>query len=132
MLDVIQIRTNKRIEIIDITSQVENVLRNKKVKEGFCSVYTPHTTSAITINEAADPSVKKDILNYLNKLIPENDNYSHAEGNSDAHIKAALIGSDRNVIIHEGKLLLGTWQGIFFCEFDGPRNRKVYIKFIQE
>ncbi len=132
MLESISVSTSSRSEIINITSQVQKIVAKSKVKNGICIIYNPHTTSAITINENADPSVKRDILKELNEIVPENHGYSHMEGNSDSHIKASLMGSDRVVIIKDGELLLGTWQGIFFCEFDGPRSRKVYIQIISE
>lgn len=132
MLESISVSTSNRSEIISITSQVQKIVSKSKVKNGICIIYNPHTTSAITINEDADPSVKRDILRELNKIVPENRGYSHMEGNADSHIKASLMGSDRVVIIKDGKLLLGTWQGIFFCEFDGPRSRKVYMQIISE
>lgn len=132
MLETISVSTSGRSEIISITSKVQDLVAKSKVKNGICVIYNPHTTAAITINENADPSVKSDILKELNKIIPENHGYSHVEGNADSHIKASLMGSDRAVIIKNGKLLLGTWQGIFFCEFDGPRTRKVYIQVISE
>ncbi len=128
MLFEISVRTNSKTELISITDKIEDIVRKSKVKNGVCLVYVPHTTAAITINEDADPAVKADILKELNKIIPFSDNYSHMEGNSAAHIKSTIVGMEKNIIIKDGKLLLGTWQGIFFCEFDGPRNRKVYIK----
>jgi len=120
--------SKKRIELIDITSHVQNIVKRSGVREGVCYVYVPHTTAAVTINENADPSVINDIQNYLNKLVPFDGPYSHAEGNSDAHIKTSLVGCSKIIVVTNGDLLLGTWQGIFFCEFDGPRNRKVHIK----
>ena len=122
--------SKKRVELIDITSQVQNIVKRSGVKEGVCYVYVPHTTAAVTINENADPSVINDIQNYLNKLVPFDGPYSHAEGNSDAHIKTSFMGCSKTIVVTNGDLLLGTWQGIFFCEFDGPRNRKVHIKVI--
>jgi secondary thiamine-phosphate synthase enzyme len=107
---------------------VQNIVKRSGVKEGVCYVYVPHTTAAVTINENADQSVINDIQNYLNKLVPFDGPYSHAEGNSDAHIKTSLVGCSKIIVVTNGGLLLGTWQGIFFCEFDGPRNRKVHIK----
>lgn len=127
MIKEFSIKTNKRNEFLDITSQVEEAV--KDVKEGTAIVYIPHTTAAVTINENADPDVKSDILKKLSRLIPESDNYQHAEGNSDAHVKASLVGTSEIVIIKNGKLVLGTWQGIFFCEFDGPRTRKFIVHF---
>ncbi len=131
-MEVLPVNTRSKSEIISITSNVQSIVTKSKVKNGICVIYNPHTTAAITINEDADPSVKSDMINELNKIVPENSNYTHLEGNSDAHIKASLMGSDRVVIIENNKLVLGTWQGIFFCEFDGPRSRKVYIKVISE
>ena len=127
----IPIKTNSKNEIIDITSEVEAIVSKVKVKEGICNIYCPHTTAGLIINENADPSVKDDILMELSKLVPEDDNYTHTEGNSSAHIKSSLIGVSLNVPIVNGKLLLGTWQGIMFCEFDGPRSRKVVVSLIK-
>ena len=127
MIKEFSIKTNKRNEFLDITSQVEETV--KDVKEGNAIIYIPHTTAAVTINENADPDVKSDILKKLSQLIPEEDNYQHAEGNSDSHVKASLVGTSETVIIKNGKLVLGTWQGIFFCEFDGPRTRKFIIQY---
>lgn len=129
-MEQINVLSKKRIELIDITSHVQNIVHHSGVKEGVCYVYVPHTTAAVTINENADPSVINDIQNYLNKLVPFDGPYSHAEGNSDAHIKTSLVGSSKIIVVTNGDLLLGTWQGIFFCEFDGPRNRIVHIKVI--
>jgi len=129
-MEQINVLSKKRVELIDITSQVQNIVKRSGVKEGVCYVYVPHTTAAVTINENADPSVINDIQNYLNKLVPFDGPYSHAEGNSDAHIKTSLVGCSKIIVVTNGGLLLGTWQGIFFCEFDGPRNRKVHIKVI--
>ncbi len=122
-----EIKTNKRNEMIDITSNVQDVVENEKVLDGYAVVYIPHTTAGITINEGADPSVQSDIIHTLEKLIPENSDYSHIEGNSDAHIKASLIGSSVTVIIKNNRVVLGTWQHIFFYEGDGPRKRKVIV-----
>jgi len=125
MIKELSVRTSKRNEFIDITRQVEQAVQG--VREGVVTVFVPHTTAAVTINENADPSVVSDILGKLAQLVPEQDNYSHAEGNSDAHIKSSLLGSSLNVIVKDGKLMLGTWQGIYLCEFDGPRTRRVII-----
>ncbi|HPD61632.1 MAG TPA: secondary thiamine-phosphate synthase enzyme YjbQ [Thermodesulfobacteriota bacterium] len=127
-MEQINVISKKGVELIDITSQVRNIVKRSGVKEGVCYVYVPHTTAAVTINENADPSVINDIQSYLNKLVPFEGPYSHAEGNSDAHIKTSLVGCSQAIVVTSGNLLLGTWQGIFFCEFDGPRNRKVHIK----
>lgn len=114
--------------MIDITSNVQDIVEDEKIKDGFAVIYVPHTTAGITINEGADPSVQKDILLTFEKLIPENDNYHHIEGNSDAHIKASIFGSSALVLIKNNRIILGTWQHIFFYEGDGPRNRKVIIE----
>ena len=124
------VRTSRHSEIIDITYKVEETVEKSGIKDGICVVYVPHTTAAVTINENADPSVKTDILNYLNRIVPWNGNYTHMEGNAAAHIKASVIGSDRTIIIRNGHLALGTWQGIYFCEFDGPRSRRVFVEII--
>ena len=124
------VSTKAQEELIDITSGVRNILRESRVSEGICVVFVPHTTAAVTINENADPDVKKDIIKGL-KVIPSS-GYMHSEGNSPAHIKASLIGSSITIIVKEGKLALGTWQGIYFAEFDGPRQRSVWIKVMGE
>ena len=126
----LEIATRNRSEMIDITSEIQSIVSKSDIKSGFCLVYVPHTTAGITINENADPSVAEDILNSFEKLIPFNERYSHIEGNSPAHIKSSIMGQSVNIIIEDGKLLIGTWQGIFFCEFDGPRNRKIYVQLI--
>ena len=110
----ISIKTHKRNELVDVTSEVQKIVKTSKVKNGYCIVYCPHTTGAVTINENADPSVKTDIINTLNKLIPENANYAHAEGNSDSHVKSSLVGCSELILIENGELVLGTWQGIMF------------------
>ncbi len=126
MIKQLTIKTSKRNEFIDITSRVQDLVR--EVSEGVVTVFVPHTTTGITINENADPDVPRDILKKLEELIPQRDSYSHMEGNSDAHIKASLFGSSVRVIVKDNHLLLGTWQSIFFCEFDGPRTRKIYVQ----
>jgi len=131
MVYEISLKTTGRTQFVDITRQVESVILQSGIKNGICVSYVPHTTAAVTINENADPTVKKDIKTMLDKLIPWREPfYEHAEGNSAAHIKSSLIGCSETVIVQDGRLLLGTWQGIFFCEFDGPRTRKVYVKVI--
>ena len=132
MLKEIPIKTSKRIEFVNITGKVEQAAKESKIENGICVVYAPHTTAALTINENADPDVIADIIAKLNKLIPENENYLHSEGNSDAHIKSSLLGCEKTILVKNGKLVLGTWQGIYFCEFDGPRERKVYVEVIGE
>ncbi len=130
MIKELSVRTSSRVELLDITDLVQEVISKSGVKSGLCFVFVPHTTAGITINENADPSVRKDIIKELNKIIPLEDNYSHLEGNSAAHIKASLVGFSQNIFFEEKRLVLGTWQGIYFCEFDGPRSRKVYVKII--
>ena len=130
MLKTITIHTHKRTEMLDITSKIQQVLQGSDKKQGLCCIFVPHTTAGITINENADPSVLEDILQELEKVIPFNDNYHHLEGNSAAHIKSSLVGSSISVIIENGQLKLGTWQGICFSEFDGPRTREVWIKIV--
>lgn len=127
MIKEINISSTKRNELIDITSEVGPLI--KDVKEGTVTIFCPHTTAAITINENADPDVKRDILYKLSNLIPESDDYHHSEGNSDSHLKSSLVGASETVIIKDGKLILGTWQSIFFAEFDGPRSRKIIVKY---
>ena len=122
------VRTNSRTDFIKIDSQIQKVVADSGVQQGICCIYVPHTTAAVTINEGADPSVVRDIEMELNKVIPFRDNYAHMEGNSAAHIKASLIGPSELVIIENGTLKLGTWQSIFFCEFDGPRTRNVWVQ----
>lgn len=126
----ITIETTKKNELIDITLSINQILKASSIKEGMCIIYSPHTTSAITINESHDPDVKTDIINHLNNLIPYNPNYQHGEGNSDAHIKSSIIGNSRTILVFNNELILGQWEGVYFCEFDGPRQRKVYIKII--
>jgi secondary thiamine-phosphate synthase enzyme len=130
-MNSIAINTSKRTEFVDITPRIEKFVKDSKIKDGLCVVFCPHTTAGLTINENADPSVRKDIINHLEELVPEDKGYSHSEGNSDSHIKSSLLGSSLNIIIENNSLALGTWQGIYFCEFDGPRQRNVYIKIIK-
>ncbi len=126
----IDVKTSKKCELIDITSEVESIVAKEKIKSGLCVIFCPHTTAGLTINENADPAVRKDILNHLEELVPERKGYLHTEGNSDGHIKASLMGFSLNIIIESASLALGTWQGVYFCEFDGPRNRKVHVKIL--
>jgi secondary thiamine-phosphate synthase enzyme len=127
MLSQLEIRTTAHAGLFDITDQVEQVVARSGVREGICYLFVPHTTAAITINENADPTVKADILKELEKVVPWSDHYAHSEGNSAAHIKASLLGFSHFVLIADGRLKLGTWQGIFLAEFDGPRHRKVWV-----
>jgi len=129
---ILKVKTKAKTELIDITSEIQDLIRSSGIKEGFCMLYVPHTTAAVTINESADPNVKSDILMILNKIIPWEAEYRHLEGNSPAHIKSTIVGASELIAIENEKLVLGTWQGIFFCEFDGPRNRKVNVHLYRE
>lgn len=124
------VQTPTRQAFIDITSPVEDEVRKSKVQSGLCVIYVPHTTAAVTINENADPTVKQDLLMVLREAVPDSLPYAHGEGNSPAHAKSSLVGASVTIFVEEGQLVLGTWQGIFFCEFDGPRRRQVYVKVI--
>ena len=130
-MKVISIQTHSHTEMTDITSSVQKLIREEKIESGVCLVYTPHTTAAVTINENADPDVPRDMLAALDRAVPLSANYRHAEGNSAAHVKSSLVGASELVIIENGRLVLGTWQSIFFCEFDGPRTRKVIVKALR-
>jgi secondary thiamine-phosphate synthase enzyme len=127
MKQTISINSRSRTELIDITGQVQEAVKKSGLKDGVCHLFVPHTTAGITINEGADPSVKRDIVTSLNRLVPFEGDYQHAEGNSAAHIKTTMVGTSAICLIEGGQLVLGTWQAIFFCEFDGPRTRRVYI-----
>jgi secondary thiamine-phosphate synthase enzyme len=130
MIKTLVVRTSGRVELLDITHLIQRAVAESGVKSGLCMVYVPHTTAAVTINENADPDVKIDIIKELNKIVPFNDHYSHLEGNAAAHIKSSLVGTSEILVVEEGSLVLGTWQGICFCEFDGPRSRKVLVKVV--
>lgn len=127
----IPVSTSSTTEFINITRFIKNAVQETGVRNGLCMIFVPHTTAGVTINENADPSVVRDILKEVNKVIPFDDGYNHLEGNSAAHIKASLFGASETIIIEDGNLVLGTWQGIFFCEFDGPRSRKVIMKITE-
>ncbi len=129
-MDEISVKTSFQTQFIDITSKVNEVLHKTGIMDGVCTVFTPHTTAGITINENADPDVPRDIIKETAKIVPLDAGYAHVEGNSAAHIKSSLFGCSETVIIMNGSLMLGTWQSVFFCEFDGPRNRKVWVKII--
>ncbi len=131
MIEPLTLQTGGRDELIDITGLIEKLVGKSTVKDGICVIYTPHTTAAITINENADPSVRSDILKGLRHLKFEQVDFSHAEGNSSAHLKSSLIGCSETVLIENGRLALGTWQGIYFCEFDGPRTRNVLVTLVR-
>ena len=132
MINKINIKTESRVDFQDITPRVRDVVESSGVRSGVCYVYVPHTTAGIMVNEHADPSVAEDIIAQLEAMVPQNNNYRHREGNSPAHIKASLVGESEVLFIEDGRIALGTWQGIFFCEFDGPRNRSVLVKIIPD
>ena len=129
---ILSVKTREKTELIDITTDIKQLIQKSGTDQGLCMIYVPHTTAAVTINESADPSVKSDILMILNQIIPWEANYRHLEGNSPAHIKSTLVGSSELIAIENHRLVLGTWQGIFFCEFDGPRTRKVDVRIMEE
>ena len=132
MIQTFQVKSSGRTDGIDITASVQEAVQKSGVKDGVCFVFIPHTTAAVTLNENADPSVTQDLVMAFEKIVPLEDRYRHLEGNSPAHIKSSLVGCSQIVFVESGKLVLGTWQGIFFCEFDGPRVRKVYVKVVEE
>jgi secondary thiamine-phosphate synthase enzyme len=125
---ILNVKTKTQTELVDITAEVQDAIRTSGIDDGLCFLYVPHTTAAVTINESADPSVKGDILMVLNQVIPWKAHYRHLEGNSPAHIKSTLVGASELIAVENKRLLLGTWQGIFFCEFDGPRTRKIHLR----
>lgn len=130
-MEKINIKTSRRIELIEITENVQSIVTKSKVEQGICFLFCPHTTAGLTINENADPSVRRDIINALSRLVPENAAYSHSEGNADSHIKSSLFGSTLTIFVEDGRLAFGTWQGIYFCEGDGPRSRQVWVKVMR-
>ncbi|MCX8015292.1 MAG: secondary thiamine-phosphate synthase enzyme YjbQ [candidate division WOR-3 bacterium] len=132
MYYTIELTTKQRIELVDITSKVSEIIKKSKVKSGVAIIYIPHTTAAVTINENYDPSVARDINETLTRIIPHHYHYNHSEGNADAHIKSAIIGSSRTVFFENSEIQFGSWQGIFFCEFDGPRKRKAFVKIVPD
>ena len=127
-MKTLSVKSRQQVEMIDISSEVRNLIRESGVENGAAIVYTPHTTAAITINENADPDVARDMIMEINKIVPMQDGYKHLEGNSAAHIKSSLFGASETLIIQHGEPVLGTWQGLYFCEFDGPRNRMVHVQ----
>jgi len=127
----LSVKTRERTELLDITSDINRLVQKSGIDQGLCMLFVPHTTAAVTINESADPSVKSDMLKVLNEIIPWDANYRHMEGNSAAHIKTTLVGSSEWIAIENSRLVLGTWQGIFFCEFDGPRTRKLHVRIME-
>ncbi len=127
-MEKFSVHTTDRTSMSDITNQINDLVKRSGVKDGLCYIFIPHTTAAVTINESADPDVVTDMVMELNKVIPFQDRYLHSEGNSAAHIKTSLIGSGEQIFIENGRLMLGTWQGVFLCDFDGPRTRQVWVK----
>ncbi|MFH1594167.1 MAG: secondary thiamine-phosphate synthase enzyme YjbQ [Candidatus Omnitrophota bacterium] len=132
MIKEFSLKTTQREAFIDITGEVEDVIKASGARSGICTIFVPHTTAAVTINENADPGVISDIIKAMKKMVPETLSYAHAEGNSPAHVKATLVGASETVFIKDGSLHLGRWQGIYFCEFDGPRSRRVSVNVIIE
>ncbi len=130
MFKKFSIRTDRRNQMIDISSKIREAINQSGVTEGVAFIHIPHTTAGVTINENADPDVQYDMEHFMSKLIPKENGFHHFEGNSDSHIKASLFGCDKSIIIEDGEPLLGTWQGVYFCEFDGPRNRNFYVKIM--
>lgn len=129
-LSVIHVSTAASLEMVDITARVSDIVRSSGVDSGLCNIFSAHTTAGITVNENADPDVRSDILKAMEKIVPSDIKYQHSEGNSTAHVMASLVGPSETIIIETGRLVLGTWQGIYFCEFDGPRSRKVYVRVL--
>jgi secondary thiamine-phosphate synthase enzyme len=129
-MTTITVDSHQRVELIDITAKVRAAIRSSGIAEGLAVVYTPHTTAAVTINENADPDVASDLVTALNQMVPFDNRYRHAEGNSAAHVKSSLVGVSEALIVQDGTPLLGTWQGVYFCEFDGPRRRQVYVRVV--
>jgi secondary thiamine-phosphate synthase enzyme len=132
IVQTIVVKTDRRTQLLDVTAQVQKAVSAAKVPGGVCYLHVPHTTAAITINECADPHVARDVECALDRLIPATGPYRHSEGNSDSHVKSVLVGSSQVVLVEDGKLALGRWQGIFFCEFDGPRERKLFVKVVAD
>jgi len=131
MVHRLEIATSSRAQMVDVTGEVKRAVSESGVQEGFCQIYVPHTTAGIAINENADPSVAQDILAVLEKMAPRGGSYRHLEGNADSHVKASIVGSSETVLIEGGRLVLGTWQGLFLCEFDGPRRRRLLVKVVE-
>ncbi len=131
MWNKVKVRTHEHFELVDVTEKINEIVAKSGVKDGVCLVYVPHTTAAISVNENADPSVKRDVLYELAKIVPWNDNYAHMEGNSAAHILSTLVGVSLNLPLENGTLALGRWQGVYFCEFDGPRIREMWVSVVK-
>lgn len=132
MVCYITLKSREKSELIDITSRVEDLISNSGVRSGCCDIFVMHTTAAITVNEGADPAVKRDIAHCLDRLVPNAHYFTHAEGNSAAHVKASMLGASERLMVDRGKLLLGTWQAVYFCEFDGPRERRVAVRICSD
>lgn len=130
-METFAVKTSHRAQFLDITGDVQACVRKSGIEHGLCVVFIPHTTAGVTINENADPDVRSDIISHLAKLVPQNSGFDHCEGNSDAHIKASTMGFSQSVIVDGGRLVLGTWQSLYFCEFDGPRSRRVHVRVLQ-
>ena len=127
-MQMLRVKTSRRTQLVDVTQEIEQAVAKSGAKEGICYVYVPHTTAAVMINEHADPDVASDLEGLFDRLVPHKGPYQHAEGNTDSHAKAVMVGASQVIFIDRGKLALGTWQGVFFCEFDGPRDRKMWVK----
>lgn len=130
-MEVMKVRTDRRTQLVDVTGLIERVVEKAGVASSVCYVYVPHTTAGVIINEHFDPDVATDLEGVLDRLVPKNGPYRHGEGNSDSHAKAALVGTSQMIFVEDGKLALGRWQGVFFCEFDGPRERKIWVKILK-
>ena len=131
-METIIVKTDRRTQLVDVTAQVQKLVSASKISQGTCCLYVPHTTAAVTINECADPDVARDIEGALDRLVPATGPYRHSEGNSDSHVKSVLVGASQTLFVEHGKLALGRWQGIFFCEFDGPRERRLHVKVVSD
>ncbi|MGA2420046.1 MAG: secondary thiamine-phosphate synthase enzyme YjbQ [Candidatus Acidiferrum sp.] len=131
-MHTLQLKTHLRTQLLDVTNEIQSLVTKSATQSGICYLYVPHTTAAITINEHADPDVAHDVEGIFDRLIPHRGPYKHSEGNSDSHMKAILVGATQNIFIENGRLALGRWQGIFFCEFDGPRDRKLHVKIFAD
>jgi secondary thiamine-phosphate synthase enzyme len=131
-MEILRVKTGRRTQLVDVTPQVERVVAESGVATGVCCVFVPHTTAAVTINEHADPDVASDLEAVFDRLVPHAGPYRHSEGNTDSHAKAVMVGASQVIFVERGKLVLGTWQGVFFCEFDGPRDRKMWVKVVGE
>jgi secondary thiamine-phosphate synthase enzyme len=130
-MEVLRVKTERRTQLVDVTREVERAVEKAGVSAGICCIYVPHTTAGVIINEHFDPDVATDLEGVFERMVPKSGPYRHSEGNSDSHAKAALAGTSQMIFVEDGKLALGRWQGVFFCEFDGPRDRKLWIKVLE-